>query len=177
MPNPIFRARWLAPALLLVLTGCGAERAQTRLADHQAAVDPPELWRVEALDAAGRPTAAITVCADQVLRDGFAHATAEVSGQPCLPLKDGVEQPGLYAVRCELNGQRFGLTVNRVGDPERAFDVAFAVKALDGSGAGARQVRRFKRIGPCPAGWGIGDQARVGERRGVNALAGTWDGE
>jgi hypothetical protein len=182
MSNPIFRARWLAPALLLaplllVLPGCGAQRAETRFAAHQAAVDPPMLWRVEAMDAAGRPSAALTVCADTTMREGFARATAEMDGRPCLLMKDRIERPGLFAARCELNGQRFGLTVNRTGDPERDFEVAFALKALDGTGAGARQVRRFKRIGPCPSGWGIGDQAKLSEPRGVNALAGAWSDE
>lgn len=177
MPNPFFRARWLAPALMLALTGCGAQRAETRFAAHQAAVDPPMLWRVEALDAAGQPIAALQVCADRTMREGFARATAEIAGQPCLLMKDKVERPGLFAVRCELNGQRFGLTANRSGDLERDFQIAFAMTALDGTDDGARQVRRFKRIGPCPAGWGIGDQARLSEPRGVNALAGTWSGE
>jgi hypothetical protein len=177
MSNTLFRARWLAPALLLALAGCGAPPTESRLAAHQAQVDPPMLWRVEALDADGRPSAALTVCADSTLREGFSRATAEVAGQPCLPMKDRVEKEGVFAVRCELNGQRFGLTVNRSGDPERDFQVAFAMKPLDGTGAGARQVRRFRRIGPCPAGWGIGDQARLSEPRGVNALAGAWRGE
>jgi hypothetical protein len=177
MSNPNLRARWLAPALLLALTGCGAQHAETRLAAHQAQVDPPALWRVEALDAAGQPIAAIQVCADRTLREGFARATAEMAGQPCLPMKDRVEQAGLFAVRCELDGRRFGLTANRQGDPERDFEIAFAMKALDGTDAGARQVRRFRRIGLCPDGWGIGDQARLSEPRGVNALAGVWAGQ
>src|SRR5688500_1466767 len=117
MSNTLFRARWLAPALLLALAGCGARNTESRLAAHQAQVDPPMLWRVESLDAAGHPSAALTVCADSTLREGFARATAEAGGMPCTPMKDRVEKDGLYAVRCELNGQRFGLTVNRSGDP------------------------------------------------------------
>jgi len=180
--NTLFRARWLASALLLALplmsAGCGAQRAETRLAAHQAQVDPPRLWRVTALDAAGQPVGAVLVCADRTLTDAFARADAEVNGQPCLPLKDGVERPGVYAVRCELNGRRFGLTVNRNGDPARDFTVAYAVRTVDGGREGrARQVRRFEKIGLCPQGWNIGDQAKVGEARGVNALAGTWSGE
>lgn len=178
MSNTLFRARWLAPALLLALSGCGVQRAETRLAAHQAQVDPPRLWRVTALDAAGQPAGAVLVCADRTMTGAFARAGAEVNGQPCLPLKDGVERAGLFAVRCELNGRRFGLTVNRTGDPARDFTVAFALRTVDGgSEVGARQVRRFQKLGPCPQGWGIGDQAKPGEPRGVNALAGTWDGE
>lgn len=176
MQNTLFRARWLAPALLLALTGCGQPAAQERLTAHQAAVDPPQLWQVESLSPTGEPMAILRVCADRTLREGFRRAEAEVNGRPCLPLKDRVERAGLYAVRCDLDGRRFGVTVTTTGDPERDFTVAFALKALDGTGDGARQVRRFRRLGPCPADWGIGDQAKARGPRGVNALAGTWSG-
>jgi hypothetical protein len=179
--NPPFRARRLAPAillapLLLALTACGAPTAQSKLTATQAALDPPELWRVESLDDAGRVTGATLVCADQSMRDGFARADAEVWGRPCLPHRDAVDRPHLYAVRCEIDGRRFGLTLNRSGDLRTDFQAAFALTALDGSGATARQVRRFRREGACPANWIIGDQAKPDGRRGMNALAGTWGG-
>jgi hypothetical protein len=178
MFDTLLRARWLAPALLLALSGCSAQHVETRLAAHQAQVDPPGLWRVTAMDAVGEPAGAILVCADRTLTEGFARAGAEVNGQLCLPLKDRVERAGLFAVRCELNGRRFGLTVNRAGDPARDFTVAFAFRSIDGGPeASVRQVRRFKKLGPCPQDWGIGDQAKLDGRRGVNALAGAWGGE
>jgi hypothetical protein len=181
--DTLFRARWLAPALLLIpmgpgLAGCVPHRAETRLAEAQAAVDPPQLWQVTAFDAEGQAIAALKVCADRNMVDGFARADAEVNGQTCLPLKDRVETPGLFAVRCELNGRRFGVTATRAGDPARDFTVAFAVRTVDGGPEGvARQVRRFQALGPCPAEWRLGDQAKAGAPRGVNALAGTWSGE
>lgn len=177
MTNTLPRARRLAPAILLALTGCGAPAAQSKLTAAQARLDPPALWRAESLDAQGQVTAAVLVCADRTLRDGFARANAEVAGRPCLAFGDIVDRPGLFAMRCDLDGRRFSLTANRTGDPARDFTVAFAMKALDGTGHGARQVRRYRRVGPCPAGWRIGDQAKPGERRGGNALAGTWSGE
>ena len=175
MLDTLFRARWLAPALLLGLAACGAPHAESRFAEAQAAVDPPRLWQVTAFDAEGRAVAALKVCADSNLVDGFARAGAEVNGAPCLPLKGGVEKPGLFAVRCELNGRRFGLTATRAGDPARDFTVAFAVRTLDGGPEGvARQVRRYQALGPCPADWRLGDQAKAGAPRGENALSGTW---
>lgn len=180
MTTPPFRARRLAPAILLApllgLAACGAPTAQSKLSATQADLDPPELWRVESLDDAGRATGATLVCADQSMRAGFARADAEVWGRPCLPHRDAVDQPHLYAVRCEIDGRRFGLTLNRSGDLRTDFKAAFALTALDGSGATARQVRRFRRAGACPAGWIIGDQAKPGGRRGMNALSGTWGG-
>jgi len=181
--NTLFRARWLAPALSLALMGlglaaCGAPRAESRFTEGQAAVDPPRLWQVTAFDAGDHAIAALKVCADRNLVDGFSRADAEVNGETCLPLKERVEKPGLFAVRCELNGRRFGVTATRTGDPARDSTVAFAVRTVDGGPEGvARQVRRYQALGPCPANWRLGDQAKGGAPRGVNALAGTWGGE
>lgn len=180
MPNPLVRARWLAPLLLLAagpLIACSGERAQSRLVAAQASVDPPRLWRVESLGPDGAVTGALDVCADRTLREGFGRANAELNGQPCITLKGGVDRPGLFAERCQVAGRRYGLTVTKTGDPERDFTAAIAFTALDGTDARARQVRRFRLTGEaCPAGWHIGDQARAGAARGVNSLAGTWDG-
>jgi len=179
MQHPLVRARWLAPAILLAplllsLAACGQSDREARLVAHQARIDPPALWLAQAFDADGKVSGAVQICADSVLRDGFTRGNAEVGGQPCVARKTGVERPGVYANRCELNGVRFGLTVNRTGDLEKDFSVAFALTALDGSGAKARQVRRYQRIGPCPAGWKVGDQAKPGQGREFNAVAGTW---
>jgi hypothetical protein len=172
MPTPLVRARWLAP--LLLLTACSAEQAQTRLVQAQQELDPPRLWQVESLRPDGAVDATLLVCADRTLREGFGRANGELNGQACITLKGGIDRPGLYAERCQIAGRRYGLTVTKAGDPERDFTAAFAFTALDGSGLKARQVRRFREAGPCPAGWGIGDQARVGRPRGVNALAANW---
>ena len=166
----ILRAAALAAAAI-VLAGCGAEDRQSRIQAAQAAVDPPALWLAQADDAGKQQ---LYVCADSVMRDGFRRANAEINGRACSPFKDGVDRPGLYATRCELDGRRFGLTVTQDGDPQRDFTVRFALAALDGSGVQATQARRFRKVGACPAGWGIGDQARPGGRPGVNALSGTW---
>lgn len=176
MPNPLVRARWLALAIPLVLSACNQGEAQARLEAKVAAVDPPTLWRVQSLASDGAVTGEVLVCADASMRTGFDRANAEIDGVPCISPRAGVERPGLYANRCLLAGRPFGLTVNRSGDPDRDFTLAFAFRPLDGSGAASRQVRRFRLVGGCPAGWKIGDQAHPGAGRAVNALAGAWDG-
>ena len=174
MPNLLARARWLAPVLLLA--ACSQQRVESRLADHQRLVDPPGLWRVEALDGEGAPTAELLVCADSTVMAGFGRANAELNGRACIPLKGAVDRPGLYAERCQIDGRRYGLTVTKTGDPARDFTAVFAFRPLDGSDVAARQTRRFRRTGEaCPSGWEIGDQARAGAARGVNSLAGTWE--
>lgn len=173
----LVRARWLAPVLPLALIACSSAEREASLAARAASIDPPGLWRVEARDAAGEPVAALHVCADREMVDGFRRANAEVNGRSCLTLDGAVDRPGLYAARCALDGRRYAVSVIQRGDPARDFTVAFAVTPLDGSDVRARQVRRFRRIGPCPTGWRIGDQAPPGGPFGVNALAGTWSGE
>jgi hypothetical protein len=80
-------------------------------------------------------------------------------------------------VRCELNGHPFGLSVSRRDDPAQEFTVRFAMQALDGRDAHAVQVRRYRKLGPCPAGWGIGDQGpAAGGPPSGNALSGVWNG-
>lgn len=175
MPTPPLRARWLAPLLFLVLAACERPDVQARLEARQAADDPPQLWRVQAMAGDGAISGEILVCTDSSMRAGLNRADAETTdGRPCRPRHDPVERPGLYANRCELDGHPFGMTVNRTGDPDRDFTVAIALRALNGTGAASRQVRRFQRVGACPAGWAIGDQAHPGQARSVNALTGTW---
>lgn len=175
MLKRLLRARTLAPVLLLPLLACAEPRAEARVAAAQMAADPPQLWLAQALDGE-RVSGEVMVCVDRVMRDGFARANAEVAGQPCLPFRDAVETPGLYAVRCQLGGRTFGLTVNRTGDPERDFTIRFALKALDGTGDAAAQARRFRKVGACPAGWRIGDEGKPGRPPHRSALSGTWGG-
>jgi hypothetical protein len=175
MPTRLLRARTCAPAAALLLAACGPSGAKL-VEVRAAAIDPPELWLAEALDADGRSAGAVKVCTDHAMREGFARANAEVDGQTCAPHRDAVQRDGLYAVRCELNGHPYGLTLNRSGDPARDFSVRFTLTALDGTAGAAAQTRRFRKLGPCPAGWQVGDQARLGAARGENALSGRWAG-
>lgn len=162
----------LTVVALGALAGAGGhdDPAQARIQARQAAVDPPQLWLAEALDHEGRRSQAVFVCADKPLREGLLRASAVINGEPCFLRRDAVEKPGLYAVRCEVGGRRFGLTASSQGDTARDFTVSFALHALDGSGGAARQVRRYRLAGACPAGWRIGDQARPGATPAGNAL-------
>ena len=175
MPNPLARAPWLALVLSLVLAACSQPQAQARLEAHAAQVDPPRLWQVQSMAADGSVSGEVAVCADATMRAGFERADAEADGRRCVPERDKVETPGLYATRCELDGRRYALTQTRRGDPARDFTVDFAFKALDGSAPASRQVRRYRLLGACPGDWKIGDQARPGESRCINALAGAWN--
>jgi hypothetical protein len=72
-----------------------------------------------------------------------------------------VSKPGLYALRCEVGGHRFGVTVTSRGDPERDFQVSYALRPLDLDRGPFVQTVRYHLVGRCPPGWRIGDQAEV----------------
>lgn len=164
-----------ACALLTALVLAACERPPAAKAATAPALSPetPQLWLAEALDAEGKVTDQVQVCADTVLRQGFARANAEINGQTCAPFRDAVDRPGLYAVRCEIAGRRFGVTVNQTGDPETDFQIRFALTTLDGTNTTATQVRRYRKVGACPAGWVTGDQSKPGHPRSSNAI-GHW---
>ncbi|WP_411288625.1 hypothetical protein [Phenylobacterium sp.] len=159
---------------LTVLAGCAdtSARTEARYLARQAAVDPPALWLAQSIDPQGRVEVAVLVCADTTLRQGFTRATVQAGEAFCAPHRDAVIRPDLYAVRCDLGGRGYGLTVSLRGDPEQAFETRFALQPLAAAGGGASQTVRYRRIGSCPAGWGIGDQARPDAPKGRNALAG-----
>src|SRR4051812_42924956 len=130
MPTLIPGVRTLACAALLpaalALSACGPSGA--KLVEVRAAqIDPPQLWLAEDLDAQGKPAGATRICTDSALRAGFVRANAEVNGMACAPHRDAVDRPGLYAVRCDLNGHTYGLTQNRSGDPLQDFQVRFTL--------------------------------------------------
>lgn len=160
-------ARRLAPALLaawaaLNLAGCHQPTGKDLIVARAATLDPPQLWRAEVLDRDGRVQAAVRVCVDSVLRQGLTRANAEVNGQACVGEGATVSRPGLYAIQCKAGGRKFAVWTTSWGDPANDVTVSFAASALDGSHQAVSQLRRYRKLGPCPAGWRVGDQARAG---------------
>ena len=162
--------RSLAFLALLGLAGCDLGRAtQSEILARQQALDPPQLWRVEVIGRDGAVKAATYVCADTNLRETFARARAEVNGQPCKDTTDPYMRPNGWALSCQVNGRPFGISATTVGDLQRDFRLEFALTELyhyrtpqDPNPVTASQVRHFLRMGPCPSGWSIGDQAKPG---------------
>ena len=167
--GPAARVRFFAAVLLaLSLAGCKAAPDTTaQIRARQQAIDPLQLWLVEAIDGAGRVQGRAYVCADTAVRETFLRARAEIDGEPCLDDAGPVVRPGLWTVRCRAQGRRFAVSAMTTGDPARDFRLDFALPPLDHATGAARQTRRFRQVGPCPAGWNIGDQAPPGGRPGA----------
>lgn len=149
-------SRPLLLVALALLAGCDvrSERETRRWTERQAAVDPPELWRVEAVGSDAPP---VQVCADSFLRTGFATPLPEVQGLACTPLGDPIQTDSGRLQRCTLGDQTLLVRTRTEGGPE-AFTVDLRVTVLGkGPRASVAQSRRYTRLGPCPKGWKVGD--------------------
>lgn len=146
----------------LNLAACDPTTTAARVFDRQKQIDPPRLWLAEAIGPSPPAFHAVQVCADQGLHDGFVRADPEVNNQPCRATSPIVSKPGLYAMRCEAVGQSFAVTVTAQGDLRRDFQVRYALTPLDAGGRPYVQILRYRLLGPCPAGWRVGDQGRPG---------------
>ena len=144
---------------------------ETAILARQQAIEPPQLWRVDALTEAGEVRASVFVCADTALRDTFTRARAEVNGEPCRDTTPPVLKENGWALRCQAHGWPFAVSATTVGDPQRDFRLNFGLtqlyyvpSAADPPAMQVRQTRHFRRVGDCPLGWRIGDQARPGRK-------------
>jgi len=144
----------------LVLSGCEARPdTAAQLLARQQVVDPPRLWRIEALGDRGKVEGVSFVCADTLLRQTFVRIHAEVDGTPCRTTSGPVTRDGLSTLRCATQGRSYAISSQTAGDPTRDFRLAVTVTPLDRDLGPGRQIRRFQRLGPCPSGWQVGDQA------------------
>lgn len=147
------------PLLALTLLAACDDPAGTaaRMTTRQLAVDPPQLWLIEPLGPSAET--ATYVCADTPMREGFTRTRPEIDGAECRATARPVERPGLSALRCQANGRGFAFSTQTEGDLTRDFRLTIAVTSLDRTLGPAATTRRFRRLGGCPAGWRIGDQA------------------
>jgi hypothetical protein len=161
----------MALLALLGLTGCDAGRAspaEAKILARQAAIDPPQLWRVEALGETGAVRDAVYVCADTAVRETFTRTRAEVNGFPCRDTTSPKIANHGWALLCVAQGMPYAVSASTIGDPARDFRLNFGLTQISYDPAllgrvTVRQSRHFQRVGACPAGWRIGDQAKPGK--------------
>jgi hypothetical protein len=155
-------------AVAAVWLGWGGGGASSFWRERQASGDPPELWSVEAVP---QPAgwAPVRLCTDALMRTGFAQPLPLSGPAPCIPVEPPRREGDRYAYRCTLGGAMQGVSSTVRGDPRRDFTATFTITDLSrymtaGAGAEYVQVRRYRRLGACPAGWSVGDHT---DRHGV----------
>lgn len=147
-------------AVALLLSACDAgPDAATRLLARQQIVDPPQLWRIQALGGDGKVAGVSFVCADTPLRQTFVRIHPVVEDTPCRTTSRPVAEAGWSTLRCYAAGRSYLFSSRTDGDPARDFRLAVTVTPLSRDLGPTRQVRRFQRLGACPANWRVGDQA------------------
>lgn len=179
LPLPLRVALVAAPigcACIAALIGIGGSLGaeDARWTTRAEALDQPELWQIEALPspAGWKP---VRICADVRIRSGFTHPGAAVGGKPCRPIEFPVETPERARQRCTVNGQTIGQSAIHSGDLSRDFTTTFTYVNLDRSladldAATYTQTLSFRRLGPCPEGWQVGEHTdRHGRRQAADA--------
>ncbi|MBI1406521.1 MAG: hypothetical protein GC145_10395 [Caulobacter sp.] len=155
----------ILPLVLLAACGDGLRRAQERARERQAAVDPPELWSVEVVPAAP-DVRQIQVCTDTRVREGLARPGLVMSNGVCQPTGEAVKTADGEIQRCVLNGENWVATFSVAGDRSSDFTSTLSAVSVNDDAARFGQVRHFRKLGPCPEGWAIGEATdQSGQRR------------
>jgi hypothetical protein len=155
----------LAALLLLNLTACDvAQSQQPQAAAPDVPAGPSQLWQVDVIGAGGKPEATALACVDDELRKQFLQTRARVNGRGCVDITPPNEKSRGWTLRCQAQGRWFTISSSATGDETHDFRLDVAMTPVFPELGTAHQIRRFRRLGACPAGWRIGDQAKPGER-------------
>jgi len=155
----------IAALLLLSLTACEAgQTAQAQAAAPQTPGGPSQLWQVDVLGAGGKPETTQLACVDDALREQFMLTRAKVNGRACYDITPTTERSRGWSLRCQTQGRWVTISSSATGDETHDFRLDVAMTPVFPDLGTMHQVRRFRRLGACPAGWRIGDQAKPGER-------------
>jgi hypothetical protein len=155
----------LVAVLLLTLSACdAAQTPEAQAAAADAPGGPSQLWQVDVIGEDGKPSATALACVDDALREQFMMARAKVNGRKCMDITPPGQKARGWMLRCQTGGRWFNLSSAATGDETHDFTLDVAMTPVFPELGTVRQVRRFRRIGACPPGWRIGDQARPGEK-------------
>lgn len=169
----------LAPAVVVViLFGLAACQREVKVAAAPApaaapsVAEQPKLWSIEVMDG-GKAVSRVDICADSAVRAGFARPAPELNGQPCEHARAPVEKGDTYSTRCHVDNQLYRVGAVIAGDTARDFTVEMAVTRQDRKGPTFEQVRRYRLLGACPAGWHIGESAAPGDKQLLDTISGA----
>src|ERR1700761_7827470 len=165
--------RMTAAAALLTLSLGACDAAQPPQAEAtapDAPTGPSQLWQVDVLGANSKPQETVLACVDDGLREQFVMTRAKVNGHACIDITPPGQKSRGWALRCQNQGRWFTVSSSTTGDETHDFRLEMAMTPVFPDLGTMRQVRRFRRLGVCPPGWRIGDQAKPGERPARRAL-------
>jgi hypothetical protein len=137
-----------------------------------AVAERPKLWSIEVMDG-DKALSRVDICADSALQKGFTRPAPEVNGQSCDRLRAPIETADAYSLRCHVGDRYYRARAETTGDRARDFTVAMTVKRQDRKEPMYEQVRRYRLVGACPAGWRVGDSAAPGDKQLLDTISGA----
>lgn len=152
--------------------GEGHQRASAFSRSPSPEVPGSQLWRIEVQND-GKVGSRQDLCVDAALRSAFSRPAPQLNGQACVRVGQVVEKDGTYAMRCDIDSQQYRVGSVTQGDVTRDLTVEISVASQGRTGPSFEQVRRYRRLGPGPAGWVIADAAAPGATRVTTAVTGA----
>lgn len=132
----------------------------------------PKLWSIEVMDG-DKAVSRVDICADSAVQQSFARPAPEVNGQPCERLRAPIETAEAYSLRCHVGDRYYRARADVTGDRARDFTVTMTVKRQDRKEPMYEQVRRYRLVGACPAGWRVGESAAPGDKQLLDSISGA----
>ena len=162
---------WFAVAAAAALVSA-CNKAPTGAPQPEA--ETPALWSIQDLDDQDQATKTVLICADKAIRESFSRPSPSPNGQSCRLVAPAVDNGGRFAARCRSDdGRLLDVQSESSGDLMRDFTIRLLIRGDVQAGQSFSQTIRYRRLGPCPAEWAVGDAAAPGDRRAVNALSGV----
>jgi hypothetical protein len=141
----------------------------TEKAAPPSAASRPELWRIDVVDDKIHPRSSVEICADEAIRSAFLHPMPEVHHLACSLIGEPTVKGDTYAARCSVGALRFGFAAVVSGDTRRDFTSDIVIRPLQSGDMVFEQVRRYRKVGPCPPDWKVGEQRPLPLPTALNA--------
>jgi hypothetical protein len=159
-------AACLSIALVCAAGGCAKQTAAAAAPRRP----PPQFWLVQSVGA-GANVRPVRLCVDPLLRAGFTSFRVNLGKEACMA--DNLTSDASHETyRCTIAGTEYGAvtTWSRPG-PDQLV-VSSTLVDLDDSTTVFARTLRYSRLGPCPAGWRVGEATDQQGRRVSAAFVG-----
>jgi hypothetical protein len=153
-------------ALLSAAGGC-AKQTAAAAAPRRA---PPQFWLVESVGAEAK-VRPVRLCVDPLLRTGFTSFRVNLGKEACMA--DHLTSDATHETyRCSVGGSEYGAATTWSQPRPDQLVVSSTLVDLETSTTVFARTLRYSLLGPCPAGWRVGEATDRQGRRVSAAFVG-----